>query len=49
MKEVEEELDPERFLRIHRSRMVAVDRILSIRTTSQEPTCSSFGTGPPAE
>jgi two-component system LytT family response regulator len=30
MKAAEEELDPERFVRIHRSAMVAVDRIVSI-------------------
>jgi len=32
MKEAEEELDPARFVRIHRSAMVAVDRILAIRS-----------------
>ncbi|MBI3792570.1 MAG: response regulator [Gemmatimonadetes bacterium] len=31
MKEAEDELDPERFVRIHRSVMVAVDRIAAIR------------------
>jgi two-component system, LytTR family, response regulator len=32
MKQAEDELDPERFVRVHRSAMVAVDRITSIRT-----------------
>lgn len=32
LKEAEEELDPARFVRIHRSAMVAVDRILAIRS-----------------
>lgn len=32
MKQAEDELDPERFVRIHRSVIVAVDRILTVRT-----------------
>ena len=32
MKQAEDELDPERFIRIHRSVIVAVDRILTVRT-----------------
>ena len=32
MKQAEEELDPDRFVRIHRSAIVAVDRILTVRT-----------------
>jgi len=32
MKQAEDELDPERFVRIHRSAIVAVDRILTVRT-----------------
>jgi len=32
MKQAEDELDPEKFVRIHRSAIVAVDRILSIRS-----------------
>ncbi|HEX6575247.1 MAG TPA: LytTR family DNA-binding domain-containing protein [Gemmatimonadaceae bacterium] len=32
MKQVEEELDPERFVRIHRSAIVAIDKIRSIRS-----------------
>jgi two-component system LytT family response regulator len=32
MKQAEEELDPARFVRIHRSAMVAIDRIVSIRS-----------------
>jgi two-component system LytT family response regulator len=32
MKQAEEELDPARFVRIHRSAMVAIDRIASIRS-----------------
>ena len=31
MKQAEEELDPDRFVRIHRSAIVAVDRILTVR------------------
>jgi two-component system LytT family response regulator len=30
MKQAEQELDPERFVRIHRSAIVAIDRIVSI-------------------
>ena len=33
MKQAEDELDPERFVRIHRSIIVAVDRIVSVRST----------------
>jgi two-component system LytT family response regulator len=32
MKQAEDELDPDRFVRIHRSAIVAVDRILTVRT-----------------
>jgi two-component system LytT family response regulator len=32
MKQAEEELDPDRFVRIHRSAIVAVDRIVTVRT-----------------
>ena len=32
MKQAEEELDPERFVRIHRSTIVAVDRILTVKS-----------------
>ena len=32
MKQAEEELDPDRFVRIHRSAVVAVDRIVTVRT-----------------
>ena len=32
MKQAEDELDPERFVRVHRSAIVAVDRIVTIRT-----------------
>lgn len=32
MKQAEDELDPDRFVRVHRSAIVAVDRILTIRT-----------------
>jgi two-component system LytT family response regulator len=32
MKQAEDELDPERFVRVHRSAMVAVDRIASVRS-----------------
>jgi len=32
MKQAEDELDPDRFVRIHRSTIVAVDRILTVRT-----------------
>jgi two-component system, LytTR family, response regulator len=32
MKQAEEELDPERFVRIHRSAIVAIDRILTVKT-----------------
>ena len=32
MKQAEDELDPQRFVRIHRSAIVAVDRILTVRT-----------------
>jgi two-component system LytT family response regulator len=32
MKQAEDELDPERFVRIHRSVIVAVDRILTVRS-----------------
>jgi two-component system LytT family response regulator len=31
MKQAEDELDPERFVRVHRSAIVAVDRILTVR------------------
>jgi two-component system LytT family response regulator len=30
MQEIEESLDPERFVRIHRSTIVAVDRVVSL-------------------
>ncbi|MEO8620199.1 MAG: LytTR family DNA-binding domain-containing protein [bacterium] len=33
MKQAQDELDPERFIRIHRSAIVAVDRIVAIRST----------------
>ena len=33
MKQAEDELDPERFVRIHRSAIVAVNRIRAIRNT----------------
>ena len=33
MKQAEDELDPARFIRIHRSAMVAIDRIAAIRTS----------------
>jgi two-component system LytT family response regulator len=32
MKQAEEELDPDRFVRVHRSALVAVDRILTVRS-----------------
>jgi two-component system LytT family response regulator len=32
MKSAEDELDPERFVRVHRSAMVAIDRIRSVRS-----------------
>ena len=32
MKQAEEELDPERFVRIHRSTIVAIDRILTVKS-----------------
>jgi len=32
MKQAEEELDPDRFVRVHRSAIVAVDRILTVRS-----------------
>jgi two-component system LytT family response regulator len=34
LKSLEERLDPNRFVRVHRSAMVAVDRIRSVETTS---------------
>ena len=32
MKQAEDELDPAKFVRVHRSAIVAIDRILTVRT-----------------
>jgi two-component system LytT family response regulator len=33
MKQAEDELDPDRFVRVHRSAFVAIDRIAAIRSS----------------